>query len=210
MHRASLQYLFTNIKDTHLTIGLDSIFSKIIFNCEIKLLKKAIIAIKDTFINNPILVACVMTNYLHKVLPPQYSHVNKVYCLLAATVFCALPLCSTEAAAENILKYSGTTNIHGDAKTWAAKDEYDGIDIRVTGVDPGYYTETTEALVLTIDPLMLRAKASSSASSIPLRTNESTTTAASMLRADRPLISLTSIRFILPPSLERKAAMTAR
>lgn len=26
MHRASLQYLFTNIKDTHLTIGLDSIF----------------------------------------------------------------------------------------------------------------------------------------------------------------------------------------
>ena len=197
MHRASIQYLFTNIKDTHLTIGLDSIFSKIIFNCEIKLLKKAIIAIKDTFINNPILVACVMTNYLHKVLPPQYSHVNKVYCLLAATVFCALPLCSTEAAAENILKYSGTTNIHGDAKTWAAKDEYDGIDIRVTGVDPGYYTE-------------LRAKASSSASSIPLRTNESTTTAASMLRADRPLISLTSIRFILPPSLERKAAMTAR
>lgn len=68
MHRASIQYLFTNIKDTHLTIGLDSIFSKIIFNCEIKLLKKAIIAIKDTFINNPILVACVMTNYLHKVL----------------------------------------------------------------------------------------------------------------------------------------------
>ena len=68
-----------------------------------------------------------MTNYLHKVLPPQYSHVNKVYCLLAATVFCALPLCSTEAAAENILKYDGTTNIHGDAKTWAAKDEYGGI-----------------------------------------------------------------------------------
>ena len=77
-----------------------------------------------------------MTNYLHKVLPPQYSHVNKVYCLLAATVFCALPLCSTEAAAENILKYDGTTNIHGNAKTWAAKNEYDGIDIRVTGVDP--------------------------------------------------------------------------
>ena len=87
MHRASLQYLFTNIKDTHLTIGLDSIFSKNIFNCEIKLLKKAIIAIKDTFINNPILVACVMTNYLHKVLPPQYSHVNKVYCLLAVQYF---------------------------------------------------------------------------------------------------------------------------
>lgn len=41
MHRASIQYLFTNIKDTHLTIGLDSIFSKIIFNCEIKLLKKS-------------------------------------------------------------------------------------------------------------------------------------------------------------------------
>ena len=36
-----------------------------------------------------------MTNYLQKVLLPQYSHVNKVYCLLAATVFCALPLCST-------------------------------------------------------------------------------------------------------------------
>ena len=158
MHRASIQYLFTNIKDTHLTIGLDSIFSKIIFNCEIKLLKKAIIAIKDTFINNPILVACVMTNYLHKVLPPQYSHVNKVYCLLAATVFCALPLCSTEAAAENILKYSGTTNIHGDAKTWAAKDEYDGIDIRVTGVDPGYYTETTEALVLNNRSLNVKGK----------------------------------------------------
>ena len=158
MHRASLQYLFTNIKDTHLTIGLDSIFSKIIFNCEIKPLKKAIIAIKDTFINNPILVACVMTNYLHKVLPPQYSHVNKVYCLLAATVFCALPLCSTEAAAENILKYSGTTNIHGDAKTWAAKDEYDGIDIRVTGVDPGYYTETTEALVLNNRSLNVKGK----------------------------------------------------
>lgn len=148
-----------------------------------------------------------MTNYLHKVLPPQYSHVNKVYCLLAATVFCALPLCSTEAAAENILKYDGTTNIHGNAKTWAAKNEYDGIDIRVTGVDGGYYTDTTEALVLN-KPLMLRAKASSSASSIPLRTNKSITTAASMPRADRPLISLTSIRFILPPSLERKAAMT--
>lgn len=26
MHRASLQHLFTNIKNTHLTIGLDSIF----------------------------------------------------------------------------------------------------------------------------------------------------------------------------------------
>lgn len=99
-----------------------------------------------------------MTNYLHKVLPPQYSHVNKVYCLLAATVFCALPLCSTEAAAENILKYDGTTNIHGDAKTWAAKDEYDGIDIRVTGVDPGYYTETTEALVLNNRSLNVKGK----------------------------------------------------
>ena len=83
---------------------------------------------------------------------------NKVYCLLAATVFCALPLCSTEAAAENILKYDGTTNIHGDAKTWAAKDEYDGIDIRVTGVDPGYYTETTEALVLNNRSLNVKGK----------------------------------------------------
>lgn len=54
MHRASLQHLFTNIKNTHLTIGLDSIFSKIIFNCEVELLKKAIVAIKDTFTNNPI------------------------------------------------------------------------------------------------------------------------------------------------------------
>lgn len=150
-----------------------------------------------------------MTNYLYKVLPPQYSHVNKVYCLLAATVFCALPLCSTEAAAENILKYDGTTDIHGDAKTRASKNEYDGIDIRITGVDPGYYRETTEALVVNGKPLMLRAKASSSALSIPLRTNELTTTAASMPRADRPLISPTSIQFILLPSLERKAAMTA-
>ena len=54
-----------------------------------------------------------MTNYLQKVLLPQYSHVNKVYCLLAATVFCALPLCSTEVAAENILKYDGTTQTPG-------------------------------------------------------------------------------------------------
>jgi len=99
-----------------------------------------------------------MTNYLHKVLPPQYSHVNKVYCLLAATVFCALPLCSTEAAAENILKYDGTTNIHGNAKTWAAKNEYDGIDIRVTGVDGGYYTDTTEALVLNNQTLNVKGK----------------------------------------------------
>lgn len=99
-----------------------------------------------------------MTNYLQKVLLPQYSHVNKVYCLLAATVFCALPLCSTEAAAENILKYDGTTNIHGNAKTWAAKNEYDGIDIRVTGVDPGYYTETTEALVLNNQTLNVKGK----------------------------------------------------
>lgn len=99
-----------------------------------------------------------MTNYLYKVLPPQYSHVNKVYCLLAATVFCALPLCSTEAAAENILKYDGTTNIHGNAKTWAAKNEYDGIDIRVTGVDGGYYTTRRKHLFLTIKPLLLRAR----------------------------------------------------
>lgn len=99
-----------------------------------------------------------MTNYLYKVLPPQYSHVNKVYCLLAATVFCALPLCSTEAAAENILKYEGTTNIHGNAKTWAAKNEYDGIDIRVTGVDGGYYTDTTEALVLNNQTLTVKGK----------------------------------------------------
>ena len=56
---------------------------------------------------------------------------------------------------------------------------------------------------------MLRAKASSSALSIPLRTNELTTTAASMPRADQPLISPTSIQFILLPSLEKKAAMTA-
>ena len=99
-----------------------------------------------------------MTNYLQKVLLPQYSHVNKVYCLLAATVFCALPLCSTEAAAENILKYDGTTNIHGNAKTWAAKNEYDGIDIRVTGVDGGYYTDTTEALVLNNQTLNVKGK----------------------------------------------------
>lgn len=150
-----------------------------------------------------------MTNYLQKVLLPQYSHVNKVYCLLAATVFCALPLCSTEAAAENILKYDGTTNIHGNAKTWAAKNEYDGIDIRVTGVDPGYYTETTEALVLNNQTLNVKGKGKF-VSIINTAQNESTTTAASMLRADRPLISLTSIRFILPPSLVRKAAMTAR
>lgn len=146
-----------------------------------------------------------MTNYLHKVLPPQYSHVNKVYCLLAATVFCALPLCSTEAAAENILKYDGTTNIHGNAKTWAAKNEYDGIDIRVTGVDGGYYTDTTEALVLNNQTLNVKGKGKFVSI---INTAQSITTAASMPRADRPLISLTSIRFILPPSLERKAAMT--
>lgn len=99
-----------------------------------------------------------MTNYLYKVLPPQYSHVNKVYCLLVATVFCALPLCSTEAAAENILKYDGTTDIHGDAKTRASKNEYDGIDIRITGVDPGYYTETTEALVVDGKTLNVKGK----------------------------------------------------
>ena len=99
-----------------------------------------------------------MTNYFHKVLPPQYSHVNKVYCLLAAAVFFALPLRSTEAAAENILKYDGPTNIHGDARTWASKNEYDGIDIRVTGVDPGYYTETTEALVVNGKTLHVKGK----------------------------------------------------
>ena len=37
---------------SHYRIGFD--FSKIIFNCEIGLLKKAIVAIKDTFTNNPI------------------------------------------------------------------------------------------------------------------------------------------------------------
>ena len=99
-----------------------------------------------------------MTNYLYKVLPPQYSHVNNVYCLLAATVFCALPLCSTEAAAENILKYDGTTNNHGDAKIWASKNEYDGIDIRITGVDSGYYRETTEALVVNGKTLNVKGK----------------------------------------------------
>lgn len=149
-----------------------------------------------------------MTNYLYKVLPPQYSHVNKVYCLLVATVFCALPLCSTEAAAENILKYDGTTDIHGDAKTRASKNEYDGIDIRITGVDPGYYTETTEALVVDGKTLNVKGKGKF-VRIVNTAQNELTTTAASMPRADRPLISLTSIRFILPPSLVRKAAMTA-
>ena len=39
-----------------------------------------------------------------------------------------------------------------------SQNEYDGIDIRVTGVDGGYYTDTTEALVLNNQTLNVKGK----------------------------------------------------
>ena len=54
MHRASLQHLFTNIKNTHLTIVIGFDFFQNHLQLQNRAIEKRIVAIKDTFTNNPI------------------------------------------------------------------------------------------------------------------------------------------------------------
>ena len=54
--------------------------------------------------------------------------------------------CGTALAAD--LTFSGNADIHGNPNLSVPYTEYENIDIRVTGVDNGYYQTTTEGLVI--------------------------------------------------------------
>lgn len=58
-----------------------------------------------------------------------------------------IAFCITPALAED-LTFIGNTNIHGNSPLTVSNSEYENINIIINGVSNGYYTDTTEALII--------------------------------------------------------------
>ena len=103
-------------------------------------------------------------------------------------------LCTAPVFAED-LSFTGNTNIHGNSPFNISNNEYENINIIINGVDNGYYTDTTEALIISGDNIQ-NFSATQSVNIVNTAQNEKIDNNGAIYARDSSTINFTDLDYI--------------